>query len=150
MFRLIDNRFLNDGICRYKDEYGNILFLKRGEEHNFVASIRFANKNVTASPVYIEVPIVNPEGTMLHLEYKDGIDHQEDEDVKCAISGCSDIITKWINMMYDLIFSVADAGFITKANDGRVSTEDIAKEKFARLSQYEELSQAINQVMAHM
>ncbi len=150
MFRLIDNRFLNDGICKYRDEYGNVLFLKREEEHNFVASLRFANKIVTASPVYIEVPVVNPKGTMLHLEYKDGVDHQEDEDIKCAILGSSDIITKWINMMYDLIFSAADANFITKVNDGRVSAEDIAREKFSRLSQYEELSQAINQVMAHM
>ena len=52
MFDILDNKFLENNTCKYIDEYQNTAFFKRTES-GFVAKLRFADKNIKASPMNV-------------------------------------------------------------------------------------------------
>jgi hypothetical protein len=149
MFRINQNDFLTQGRVTYIDDCGNTAFFKRDADKpfKFVGKIRFANKNVSAEPMYVEVPI--PDGTLgdtLRMKYKDGIDHHLDADIAEGIDGFTVLVNRWIDIMYDIIHSTIDQnmliGYLKDSAPG-LTDEDVAREKMSRLSLYEELHPAI-------
>ena len=139
MFKLSSNEFIDKGICKYIDAYGNTAFMKRTSD-GFTAKIRFANSNIKASPLNILVPPVaenGEDGTYLHLDYLDGIDHNTD-DVNAGISEFTELIQHWIQMLYDIKFMDFNNNILKRANTN-ASLEDIYMHKISLLQQYEEL-----------
>ena len=135
------NDFLSQGIIVYEDTYGNSVFMKREQEKDregFVAKFRPSDKNVKAESIHVGVPIKSTdEGTMLHLDYLDGVIH-DGEDVKAGISMFTELVQRWINLMYDIRFMQSNNKFLLRTNDG-CTEDDICRFKLMQLGQYEEL-----------
>lgn len=133
------NTLMRDGICIYEDEYGNSVFMQKDTtkdySFDFVAKLRFKDKNVKAKPLNISIPIKegDEDGAMLHLDYLDGVEHSG-EDIDSAIEMYTLIVQRWINLMYDM---VALKPSLAMHDEGR------AKECLEKLAEYEELSEAI-------
>lgn len=145
MFSLENNNFIDKNSCSYRDEHGNIAFMRK-EDGRIVAKLRFADKRIKSSAMNIPFP-VNPgtEGDRLHLEYpNEGL--LSKKDVKDGIDNFTQLINYWIHMLYDIALLNADNELFKKANGKKYSAEDIARYKISRLLPYKEL-QPILKVM---
>ncbi len=144
--------FYQEGICIYEDNYGNSVFCQREEsdrpnEQKFKARLRFADKDVKADTLHITVPVIDgSEGQSLHLDYKPGTDLDR-EDIQAGIKLYTFSVQRWIDIMYDILFSRADSSILQQANPG-ASKEDVAREQLSRLSEYEELNDIVTPFMA--
>lgn len=144
MFDITENTFLDNGICKYEDEWGNNLFMKRKGD-GFVAKLRFADENVKAKPLYYD-PHQDPpiDGAYLHLDFLDGR-NRDDEELTNAIRGFTEIVQRWIRMLSDIILFGADNEMVKNANPGM--TEQGAWEtKVMLLQQYEELAPVMESI----
>lgn len=47
MFKLTDNKLIEEGYCKYEDNFGNKLFIKK-EDLSFTAKLRFKREGITA------------------------------------------------------------------------------------------------------
>ncbi|MCR5671455.1 MAG: hypothetical protein K6G10_10655 [Butyrivibrio sp.] len=133
------NTLMENGICIYEDLFGNTVFMqKKGDDDktSFVAKLRFKNEKIKAQPLYITIPVSDDEkGTMLHLDYLDGAE-KSGEDIDSAIKMLTQVVQRWINMMYDI-----------NAMKIGVDSEKTAKERLESLSEYEELSDLVGILM---
>lgn len=157
MFSLIENRFVNEGICKYEDENGNRLFMKRTDD-GFVAKLRFANKDISADPFYVTIPLpdgYNGQNIRLNFLNKPQLsampaaDPVIPQDVNDAISCFHPVVTRWISMLSGMKCLETDNSLIARyyndKNPGeKITGEDIAKNKLAFLGQFEELSELIS------
>ena len=144
MFNLVQNSFLDDGICKYEDGSGNSVFMKR-KDKGFVAKLRFSNSAIKANPItYDPDNIPDADGENMHLEYPAGTDINAPE-VTTAVQDFTVIVQRWIEMLADIVYSGVDNRIAMELFNGAPDT-DIWKDKMSRLSQYEELSPAIKSV----
>lgn len=139
-FILTENKFLEQGICKYIDKYGNTAMIKRTGDTDFTAKIRFANKGVKAGRIVVKVEdIANGKaGENLHLEFanKESI---EKEDITESITAFTALIQHWIDIFLDLRFSFCkNEDKLLLANPG-ASVNDVYSYKLELLSQYEEM-----------
>ena len=145
--------FYTEGICIYEDEHGNSVFCKREDnekpnEQSFKAKLRFANSSVKAGTIHVTVPVIDgTEGQNLSIDYPSGTD-LESEDIQAGIKLYTFILQRWIDIMYDILFSKADVELIQRANEG-AEKEDVAREQLSRLADYEELSDVVLPFMNH-
>ena len=133
------NTIMQDGICIYEDQYKNSVFMQKEADKDgrssFVAKLRFNDKNIKAAPIKLSIPVENDtDGTMLHLDFMDGA-NREGDDIDCAIDMFTKIMQRWINLMYDLA-PIHPA----------LASEEAAKDRFEKLSQYEELSDVLSEI----
>lgn len=142
------NDFLNQGIVIYEDSYGNSVFMKRefgDNKEGFVAKLRPADKNVKAESIHVSVPVADDEmGTNLQLHFLDGQQHNG-EDMSSAIRMFTEVMQRWINIMYDIRFMQTDNKMLLRANQN-LSEEDVCRYKLMQLGEYEEL-QSLNNLI---
>lgn len=147
MFDITKNEFLEKGICRYTDEFGNAAFLKRKGEQSFVAKIRFSNSNVKASPLEIDLPLKQDNedsGGYLHIDYRNDVDTNS-KDIQDGILNFTNLVQRWISMLMDISFFGCDNKILMKI-DKNVTEEMVYQQKLGYLSQYEELNSFISTV----
>lgn len=139
MFNITENSFTDRGVCKYTDEHNNTAFFRRTDD-GFVGRLRFADEKVTAAPVAVKIPVIDDtEGTKLHLEYLDGKEHKT-VDVLMGINGFTELIQRWIYMLYDIKSMEMDNSLLLKVNEcNNITLEDVYMQKLAILEQYEEL-----------
>lgn len=138
MFKLIKNELINTGKCWYEDEYNNTVFIRKNND-NFVARIRFNDKNVVAKPFKVCIPLSEDNfGDTLCVDFHNG-DVQEREDIKCGIDGFTTLIQKWIQMLYDFKFLDIKNELLKVANP-ELNDFEINEEKLRRIRQYEEIN----------
>lgn len=141
MFEITYNDFVNSGVIRYEDEYGNKAIMTR-IDGGFRAKIRFNDKKVRAQMLEIQVPVKDDiSGTTLHVDYLDGHKH-ENADVTNGVSAFSKLIQHWISMLYDVNFLNFDTKMFKKFDQLAV-----AQYKMGNLMQYEELVPYVKQVL---
>ncbi len=127
MFKLVKNLYTENGRCTYEDEKNNSVFVKRTEE-GFVIKLRFADKNIKAKPLYVNIPIKNEEkGSSLHIDYPSYIDYMAV--IEPVVNLFTDLVNHWINMVYDMLILESHKGM-----DPAILSTDIEK-----LKEYEEL-----------
>lgn len=148
MFQLVENKLMEKGYCKYRDEYNNTAFIKRsfiqGKCH-ITAKLRFRNKNITAEPFGIEWPIKDTKGKKLQLKFSD--EHvMGNTDVKHGIKNFTQLINYWISMNQDLCLLEADNRLFMAANPGK-TIENIAEYKISLLGQYEEMKEVMAATM---
>ena len=149
MFKLTKNELANTGKCWYEDECKNSVFVKRKPE-GFTVKIRFFNKNVTAEPLFIEIPISDGiNGASLKLNYLNGKEDSS-QGVSEGISGLCELINKWITLSEDICLLSANKSLLnTVDEDGNpkdASSEEICRAIFEKLAQYEEMQPLIHSV----
>ena len=131
------NNLMQNGICIYEDQFGNSVFMQKEDDKkdgtsSFVAKLRFSDKSIKAEPLKVTIPVKDDEmGTMLHLDFHEG--QRTGEDIDSAIDMYTKIVQRWINLLYDIA--------ILKAP---LSGESEAKERFDKLSEYDELKEFIS------
>ena len=136
MYRLTENEFLEKGVCRYEDNYGNRVMMKRGEE-GFVAKLRLRDENIKAEPLRISFPL---KGEGINLQLNQTCDA---EDVKSGIDGFVNLVQYWISMESTIRLFNADNSYFRNQSD--LSDEEIWKAKINALSQFVELKPLIGQ-----
>lgn len=152
-YKLIENEYATKGKCIYEDDYNNRLYVFKKENTSikglcFVAKIRFNNKFVKANPITVNVPLNDTNGANLHLDFLDGVDRTDDEDVKSGIQMTTEIIQRWIMMMMDILFLNIHPELNQQLYPG-ADEESIAKQKIENLLVYEELNGVVNGVMGN-
>jgi len=153
MFELVQNDFANleKQSCKYRDEYGNTCFMKRGE-NCIIAKLRFSDTRISAEKLVIPFPPKEGDlGVSLFLQC-DGrevdqtfLDNLKPE-TEAAIGYFTTIIQRWIQMMYDISFLSVDNNILLQANE-TASLEDVYHTKFEAIRVYEELQPVISSVM---
>ena len=134
MFKLAKNLYTQNGRCIYEDEHGNSLFVKRTEK-GFVVKIRFDNEAIKAKPLYINIPIEDDvSGISVHVDYPSVVDYSTF--VEPIVMGTSEIINRWIGMVYDMMILESHKGM-----DPIILREDIE-----RLKEYEEMEELITAI----
>ena len=145
MFSLVKNEFLDKGICRYEDEYGNSVFMKRNGQC-FVGKLRFFNKNVKLDPVRYD-PCNRSEsgGFNTSIKFPEGV-NIDDDDIKGGIDGFTAIVQRWVCMVSDIsMFSSAQVGMAaTDSMYPGMTAEDVWKDRMTALTQYDELTPLTN------
>lgn len=136
MFKLTDNNFAISGICRYKDEHGNEIKVERQDDDGFVAKIKFMNADVKADLLHFKaVYPLEEKGAYINMKYANGATGQE-PDVVAGVSGFTEIVQRWIRMMYDI------------KNFSSSNSKHTWNSKLSRLMEYEELEPILNPVFA--
>ncbi len=144
MFRLTTNRFLTEGMCKYEDEHGNRLFVKRNDD-GFVAKLRFSDPSVKAQPLYVALPVKEgTKGQYLHIDYHDG-SKKATPDVGDAIQGFMEIVNRWIKMLDAVTFMQINPEIVKKFNP-KASEKDIANYKLMQIKEFEELIPAVSYI----
>ena len=152
MFELTNNNFSNPEkqSCKYKDEYGNTCYMRRSES-GIVAKLRFADKRVTAPSLEISFPPKDDEfGVYLTLSCdgeevgQEFLDNLSD-DISTGIQGFTEVLQRWMQMLYDIKFLEFDNSILLGANEG-MTIDDVYREKFDRISHYEELAPVVDTV----
>lgn len=145
-FQLKDNRFLKDGVCWYEDSFGNVARFTR-EQDGFRIKLYLKEEGIKARAIRVHVPIPEGEdGATLHLDYEPGR-NIESESVIAAQRHIVDIINRWIYMLEDISLLDMKSSILQAANQG-TTEEDIARHKFDRIAQYEELSEVVKGLFA--
>ena len=143
MFKLIENRYIDNGKCKYTDEYGNKAFFCRTES-GFTGKLRFEDKRVTAEPIHINLPLMGTKGVDMNINYMDGVAHT-DIDIVSGIQSFTELVNYWIDLVTDTkMMSVSNeiiAKMIKAEGDDQIETA--AQYKLATLSQYEELYEIV-------
>ncbi len=98
MFKLYKNTYDKNGVCIYRDDNGNEAFFKRTEE-GFTTKLRFTDKSIKTSPLYVKIPVEDTNGTSLQIERPTDINPERINDI---VSRYSLLINRWISMCYDL------------------------------------------------
>lgn len=138
MFSLTKNSFLKDGTCKYTDEYGNSVFVKR-DGQKFVARLRFGDKSVVAEPLYYDpFSAGKDDGAFINIKYPSGTPHDR-EDLAAAVQGLIMIVQRWIGLL-TAIDSLQTNNHIIGQGCG-MSDEEVARKKLRLIFQYEELSE---------
>lgn len=134
MFKLANNLYTKNGRCIYEDENNNSIFAKR-TDNGFVIKLRFKNDKIKTKPLYIDIPLKNEdEGTSLHVDYPSFIDYEKE--VSTVIASFTDIVNRWINMVYDMMILESHKGM-----DVGILNSDIEK-----LKEYEEMEDIISAI----
>lgn len=144
MFKLENNKLIENGICTYIDIFGNTVFVKR-EKERIVFRLRFAEHGIKAAPFIICFPIdSNKNGDTLHLDYSDK-EKLNKESVTGAVESFTALINHWISMQYDINLLDAKNFLFQKANPAvnELNSEEISRYKISRLMEYEELREFI-------
>ena len=142
---LSKNTFMKNGICEYSDVFKNVVFAKRQENDRFVVKLRFANKDITSNPIYIDPHnLGEDDGTYLHIDCKNGAS-QDSEECKSGIEMLTFVIQRWIGMFKDIKFLQTDNEMLLKMNN-ELSIEDVYNYKVSNLAGYEELNDVIRGV----
>ena len=142
---LSKNTFMKNGICEYSDVYKNVVFAKRLENDRFVVKLRFANKDITSNPIYVDPHNLDEsDGTYLHIDCKNGAS-QDSEENQSGIQMLTFIIQRWIGMFKDIRFLQTDNEMLMRMNK-ELSVEDIYAYKVSNLTEYEELNDVIRGV----
>lgn len=137
MFTLTDNRFLSDGVCRYTDEYGNTVFMRR-DGKKFAARLRFKDERVQADILHYDPDAVGEEdGGYINITCSNGASRKS-EDVSMGIQGFTMIVQRWIGLLSVVSFMETD-NRILGGIYGK-TPEEVAREKASKLMQYEELA----------
>ena len=140
MFKLVRNTFLGDGICKYKDDAGNSVFMRR-EKTGFVSKLRFADPDVHAERLTVTLPLPEDEqGTHLQLSFTNG-KKASDDDVVSVIEDYTALIQHWIAMLSAI--SMLDERLAS--NDVKAS-EELAKRKLQMIAGFEELFPAVRSI----
>lgn len=139
MFNLTKNEFLEKGKCEYQDQYENIIVVARKEDNSgFWTRIKFADKRVTAKVINIKMPIEDfSGGNMLHLDYTRDVDLNS-PNIQSGIQGLTELIDRWIDMLYDIKRLEMNNAWIIKENPG-MTEDNVAQWKLSQLANYEEL-----------
>ena len=133
MFELKTNELMKKGVCRYIDQHGNTVFMKR-KGKGFVGRLRFMDKNVRLSPVEYDPMNVSSEGGFrLKIDYLDGRGCRT-ESVNDGISGFAEILQRWVS----LVAEIADFRVDGECSDPEKGRREWGG-KLAALTQYEEL-----------
>lgn len=128
MFKLFKNTYKENGVCLYKDENGNNIYMRRTEE-GFTSKLRFMDVRIKAEPLYIKIPNSN-DGETLRLTFSNEVSPEDYEDIT---NDYGKIVDHWAEMCLDL--EIMDK----KKQSGINIHEDIVK-----LREYEELKPVID------
>ena len=133
MFELFENKFLTFGRCRYRNENGDVAFLKRTDK-GFVGTIKFKDKRCAHTPLYVDIPV--PEGfkgVHVDIQYPKASDISSDF-INDTAQQFGIIVNRWISLIYDI-----------KLFERNKDASPIQKKCFVNsLGQYEELQDLIN------
>ena len=147
MFKLTKSDFINTGICRYKDEHGNKLFIRR-EEKGFIVRMLFSRDGVSIKDIHIKVPdeeLVTAAGLNVVLTPANA---QSFADVYEGLNDMIHIVIRWYNMIQDINFlNISDDWLIKLAHDENginICKEDARRYKMQPLMEYEELRNILN------
>lgn len=142
MFDVLVNHIFKDGTIKYKDEYGNTIFIRReADGDSFTAKLRFSNKNVKAEANTFHYPF-SESGVGVHLEYLDGENHKNDESVREALQGYNEILQRWLSIMV-VLKMVTGNDMLLKAANPDASEEDISRYKMEQLAKFEEFREMV-------
>lgn len=128
MFELFENHFLTFGRCRYKNENGDIILMKR-TDNGFVGVIKFKDKRYVHKPLYVSIPLPNDfQGVNIDIRYPKASETSRDF-VNHTAFQFGEIVNHWISLIYDI-----------KLFERNKSSSVIEKKKFIHsLRQYAEL-----------
>lgn len=144
MFELTENRFLNDGVCKYRDEYGNGIFMKRKGD-SFTGKLRFYNEDVRMDPLTFHPgDAAEQKGVVVNVDYKGNV-NRNSADIVNGISGFTNIVQRWVNMFSDIAMFQTDNTILAQAYPD-ISSKDIWNNKLSRISQYEELKPMLESI----
>ena len=155
MFKIVRNTFISDGICRYEDEHGNKIFVRRwlgwkgDKEDGFTAKLRFKDIPVTVSSFETAVPIKYedmPNGFPIRLDFPAGYDISTKE-IQSVLQEFSDMIVHWDSMLAAIRMMNCDNRLLMMAYPDAKSEEEIQTAKINNLYQYPELQDTIVNVM---
>ncbi len=140
MFKITHNTFSTNGVCKYADEHGNTVFMKR-DENNITAKLRIASGAAKVDPVYVSVPF-NESGVIFHIAYLREPSNEEKTALKEVIVDFSTLIEHWISMLYDINFLAFPTDkLLQMPGNEKATEEDVSYNKWLMLSQYEELTE---------
>lgn len=140
MFKIKENRFLDDGIIIYTDESNNVLRMtKHGA--GFRAKLRFADNHISTE--LIEVTDVNNcEGVTVKLSCPEGTE-LDTKPLMPTLKAAGEIIEIWTNMICDIQSLQMPVAFLNKMYPER-SDEEINEYRILSLANYEELRDIIS------
>lgn len=152
MFKIKENELLTTGICKYKDENGNTVFIRRWlntkDEDGFTAKLRFKTHPVKVSVFETAYPLdyeKYPKGLPLKLDYPSGYDISKPE-ITTVLKAFSDLIVHWNSMLGGIKLLECDNKILMKQYPEMKSEEEIQKAKINNLYQYEELSELLKMI----
>ena len=150
MFTISKNTFADNGICKYSDEYGNTVFMKRKGSGGFTGKLRFYDKRIIIEPIYYDPGEENSlDGTHLNIEHPSDIKLDSPE-IQTAISGFTKIVQRWIRMLSDIsVFSNANlTAYGNNTGISKDSVKEYYRQCLSRMSEYDELSATINTIFS--
>ena len=143
--RLEKNKFVSDGMCKYRDEYDNTVIAIRKQPYEFVIKLRFADKNFKTNPLYIKVPAPEKEGDYLHVDYNSQADKGLDApDISAGISMLTTLTQRWIDILSDIKFMQVDSSYLSETSGKSIS--DVSNYKYSLMNEYEELSGIVSEL----
>ncbi len=144
MFNLVENNFLQTGVCKYEDGNGNTLTMRR-QESGFTAKLRFADKRIQADIFRVECPVRERDGDMLNLTFEKGSGLCVD-DVRGVTTAFGEIVKRWISLT-DAIAKQELSDEMMVRFHPEYTKEDVVLWKFRLLEQFEELKPLTNAVL---
>ena len=146
MFKLTDNKLIEEGYCKYEDNFGNKLFIKK-EDLSFTAKLRFKREGITAYPLKISYPPKNGEtGLDFKYDYVKGTDLNA-EDVQSGLKSFSLMCQHWFDMMNIISMLSLNDEIIAKSLGIPPEQKDaISQYKLRKLAESPELVKQLNSV----
>lgn len=161
MFKIKENDFLNNGKCKYEDENGNTILMKRfsdyEEQDGFTARIRFKDGHIIVKPDKIEYPL-NRENGGLSLVLETPVGYQVTQEDSSILQEYADKVLYWDDMIYAIKMLQCENEYLKNllsdnADDEEerkkienMNEDDIAEYKLKALSKFEELKDIISMV----
>ena len=163
MFKLIENDFLNRGICKYEDESKNTIFIKRMNDYEnndgFTAKLRFNQGDLKISSVVVHYPMDRSRGGLpLDINKPNGycITKEEYRVLEEFVSK----VVYWDDMIYNikllqldnnamkeiLLSNAVNSDEIHKIE--KMTDEEFAKEKLRKIVQFEELKSIMEMALS--
>jgi hypothetical protein len=145
MFELTKNEFVTKGVCKYEDECGNKVFMKRDGKTEFVAKLRPRTAGIYIDEIHMDA-FDNVNGVNLSIK-TDFPSQGVDEDTKKGIEGFVEIIKHWREMLA-VVSHVVNSDVLDNAAKGEDNRKafDLIRANVTMLNEYAELKPAIQKL----
>ena len=145
MFHLTENHFLSNNYCLYEDDDGNRAKVIRAEG-KFIVRIKFIDERVKAHGLAVPTPVpADFKGVHFKIDTSGGKRH-DDPDVVSVCRATGDLISHWIDMISDIDLMDMNPAYFRKEDGSSPTAEEVARHKFSRLAEYEELSELCSSI----
>ncbi len=148
MFELTKNEFVTKGVCKYEDECGNKVFMKREGKTEFIAKLRPRTEGIHIGEIHMDA-FYNVNGVNLSIK-TDFPSQGVDEDTKKGIEGFAEIIKHWRDMLA-VVSQVVNSDAADNAIKGEDNKTDfdLIRTNLVMLNEYVELKPAIQKLFTY-